>query len=112
MLNPHRLPNRLRRSSGTTKPTSTDEYQCWWAWVGLTGFEPATLCSRASAQLSRTTGPWIRGRPPAPAVPLDGVSAGDGRIRLSLMTLARSGCGVGSHPRECECNPVMTVSDG
>ena len=47
MRNPLRLPNRLRRSSETTMPTSADVYQCWWAGVGLTGFEPATLCSQS-----------------------------------------------------------------
>jgi hypothetical protein len=43
MPNPLWLPNRLRRSLGTPKPTSTNVYRCWWAGVGLTGFEPATL---------------------------------------------------------------------
>jgi hypothetical protein len=47
MPNPHRLPNRLPRPSETTMPTSTNVYQCWWAGVGLTGFEPATLCSQS-----------------------------------------------------------------
>jgi hypothetical protein len=55
MPNRRRHPNRHLRPSGTTKPTSTDEYRCWWAYVGLTGFEPATLCSQMGASPTRAT---------------------------------------------------------
>jgi hypothetical protein len=55
---------------------------------------------------------WVHGSPFRSRRSLDGVFAGDGHLRLSLVTLARDGCGAGSHPRECECSPVVTVSDG
>jgi hypothetical protein len=82
--------------------------------------------SRGRADWIRTSDPLIpdrreinpRDRPLGsvdaypPVVLLEGVSAVDGHIRLSLVTLARNGCGAGSHPRECECSPVVTVIDG
>ena len=66
MSNLGRHQNRHLGSSEMTMPTSANVYQCWWAAVGVTGFEPATLCSQSRCATKLRYTPWVRVGPKLP----------------------------------------------